>query len=96
MKEESAVRKTPRAIMLRRPQCSCQRPTRNMNVPTAASIKNIVRPVAARPTENISCHKGAITPGKPNVNAPGQKMAMQVPMTAIRAWLFFGKRSPKE
>jgi hypothetical protein len=51
-------------------------------MPTAASMKKIAIPVAARPTSNIVCHSGAITPGKPKVKAPGQKTAKQQPKMA--------------
>jgi len=51
-------------------------------------MKNIVAPVAALPTLNISCQIGVITPGKPKVRAPGQKMAKEQPKIASTPFMF--------
>ena len=91
--EPIAVSATPNAIIARSPQRSCQRPTRNMNTPTAASIKNIISPVAPAPTPNIFCQKGAMAPGKPKVRAPEKNTARHEPMRARRGWFFSVKCS---
>jgi len=44
------VRRIPRIIILLMPYLSCQRPARNMKMPTAESMKKMVDPVAPLPT----------------------------------------------
>ena len=44
------VRRIPRIIILLMPYLSCQRPARNMKMPTAESMKKMVAPVAPLPT----------------------------------------------